>query len=211
MKNKLKDLKNDKFRIVICILSLLLGLFYFWQYYTLDFNYTVILRFLLSIIIIPLTIFCGKKAIYFLLLAYSLRIAYINSYNNYTSFFCLLLSCRIMNRKYESALMFIYIINEVIALMIQNCEIYHITIHILTCAFWYVIYFHQKYCKNIILDLTDDEIKILEELAEGKFQKEIDFFNKNTISKKLKAAKKRNNCSSTNELLFKYRQSKEKL
>ena len=46
--------------------------------------------------------------------------------------------------------------------------------------------------------------EILKELAKGKQQKEIDFFNKNTVTKKIRQAKERNRCLTNEELLLKY-------
>lgn len=55
------------------------------------------------------------------------------------------------------------------------------------------------------LNLEPDEEKIISELAKGKLQKEIDLFSHVTISKKLKEARERNNCISTDELVTKYK------
>lgn len=203
-----RNIKTDKFRLIVCIISLILAFFHSWQYVYSNFNYQCIIRIFLSVLIIPLTFFFGRKAVYYLLIAFSLRAAYVNSFNNYTGFFCLLISCRMINCN-ENMLLAIYGINEIAALMIQRCALSHIAIHLLSCALWYVIYFNVN-SKIISLDLTKDEIRILDELIAGKQQKEISFFNKNTVTKKLSEARKKNHCKSTNELLYKYRKLLEK-
>ena len=55
------------------------------------------------------------------------------------------------------------------------------------------------------LNLTEDEKSILKEMADGKKQKEIDLFSQPTITTKLKNARERNLCTSTNELVYKYK------
>ena len=50
-----------------------------------------------------------------------------------------------------------------------------------------------------------EQIEINEEsLWSGKQQKEIDFFSKNTVTKKIRQAKERNHCLTNEELLLKY-------
>ena len=55
------------------------------------------------------------------------------------------------------------------------------------------------------LNLTEDEKKILDELAKGKIQKEIDLFSQQTISQKIKNARERNMCETTGELVEKFK------
>lgn len=52
--------------------------------------------------------------------------------------------------------------------------------------------------------LTDDERSILQELADGKLQKQIDLFSQNTITKMIKRAMERNLCKTKAELLHRY-------
>ena len=52
--------------------------------------------------------------------------------------------------------------------------------------------------------LTDDERIVLNELAAGKLQKQIEQFSVNTVTKLIKNAMERNNCKSKTELLHKY-------
>jgi hypothetical protein len=56
----------------------------------------------------------------------------------------------------------------------------------------------------VTLKLTDDERKILDEMLDGKMQKEIEIFSAQTISAKVKAARERNLCETTAELLSMY-------
>lgn len=202
--DNVKQLKNDRFRNIVCALSFALLMFHGYQFVISNFSYLCLFRAVFFFLVIPATIFFGRQAVYFMLIIFSIVISYFNPFNNYTGFFCLLMSCIITNRR-KNILLALYALNEAFALIMQNCEIHHIGIHILTCAFWYVLYFYITK-KKVALNLTDSEIKILDELIAGKQQKEIDFFNKNTITKKLLNARLRNGCKTTNELLFKYRE-----
>lgn len=71
-----------------------------------------------------------------------------------------------------------------------------------------VLYLFGNRRRHTPLVLTNDEERILMELATGKQQKEIRRWNKNTVSKKLKQARERNGCLSNAELLLLYREKK---
>lgn len=142
-----------------------------------------------------------------MLILFSLGVSYLNPYNNFTGFFCMLMSCRILHHN-KNILIAVYCINQFLAMSIQNCCVAKFAIHFFSCAFWYLLYFYVS-SQKIVMDLTKNEEKILLELSDGKMQKEIRGFNKNTITKSLKNARKKNGCKSTNELLFKFRKSLE--
>ena len=59
------------------------------------------------------------------------------------------------------------------------------------------------------LNLTDDERKILNLKLQGKQQKEIDLFSQQTITAKIKSARERNLCETTEELMSKYSREKD--
>ncbi len=202
---RLKLFAEDKFRLVVCAASLALAFFHSYQFVLSGFNYNCLVRLVFFFFVVPCTIFFGRKAVYIMLILFSIVASYLNTFNNYTGFFCLLMSCILVHRN-KYILLCVYAVNETAALICQKCEISHIAIHLLSCCLWYVLYFYINHQK-VALDLTDGEIRILDELIAGKQQKEIDFYNKNTVTKKLRNARNRNNCKTTNELLFKYRKS----
>lgn len=70
----------------------------------------------------------------------------------------------------------------------------------------FFLFISNKSNSHFILHLTPDEEYILSELMQGKQQKEIAKWNKNTVSKKLKQARERNNILSNAELLLLYRE-----
>lgn len=208
IKSNINHFKKDKFSVFVCILSVIIGGFHTWQFIASDYNYNCFIRLIFFYSVIPGTILFGRKAVYVMLVLFSLGVSYVNTFNNYTGLFCILMSCRMIGRN-RGILLVIYALNEFIALNVQGASATHYAIHYTSCLFWYILYF-CVHCSKIELDLTDDEIIILDELIAGKQQKEIDFFNKNTVTKKLAEARKRNKCKTTNELLFKYRRTLEK-
>lgn len=201
--DNIKTFKNDNIRIVTFLISLLLTGYHIFQYFSTS-NSICFLRIAIYGIISLVILLLGFSAMYFILIFLALLTCYFNSFVNFTQFFVLLLACR-MNRRSEKWLLAIYGINESIALMIQGKDISHLLIHLLTCVFFYLIYFFIN--KPKVLLLEKDEEEIIKQLAEGKLQKEIDLYSKNIIKQKLDFAKIRNHIISTDELVTLYKQS----
>lgn len=207
-KNCFTYFKHNSFITAVCLCSFIIGCFHLWQFFLSDFNYNCLIRLLFFYAVIPIVLIFGKKSVYYMLIYFSLSISYVNQFNNYTGFFCILMSCKMIGKKHLF-LLCVYFFNEFFALTVQESSASHYAIHFSSCILWYILYFYISNSK-IELQLTNDEIKILNALIDGKQQKEIDFFNKNTVTKKLAEARKKNNCKTTNELLYKYRKTLEK-
>lgn len=81
-------------------------------------------------------------------------------------------------------------------------------IHVIYCVMFHIKmdYVFETH-KPDKLNLTEDEKKILAELASGKLQKEIEHFSQPTITQKLKNARERNLCETTADLLAKFTKS----
>lgn len=195
--------KKDNIRIITFLISLLLTGYHIFQYFITG-NGICFLRISIYLIISFVILFLGFNVMYFILIILALLTCYFNSFINFTQFFVLLMACR-MNRRSEKWLLAIYGINESIALMVQGKDISHLLIHMLTCVFFYLIYFFINRPK--VLDLKPDEEEIIKQLAAGKLQKEITLYSKNVIKDKLDHAKDRNHIIDTNELISLYRQS----
>lgn len=203
IKNNLHSFKNDFIRVLAFLTSIALCGYHVWQYIQFD-SPMCILRIVIYGITSLTILLLGMKALYFILIVLVLLASYFNSFVNFTGFFVVLLACR-MNRRSEYWLLAIYGINESVALMYQGKDISHLLIHLLTCLFFYVIYFYVN--KPKALELKEDEEAIIKELAAGKLQKEIDIYSKNIIKEKLDHAKVRNHIASTEELVMIYKQS----
>lgn len=197
IKSNFASLKNDKSRLILCLLTLFLTVLHVCQFINSNYNLNCLLRICIYFLgVIGIALF-GKKALFVVLIVSSLVASYFNSFVNFNSFFVILLSCRLY-RKTEKYLLLIYVVNEIVALIIQDKQITHLIIHLLTCMFFYVIYF---YVNEKTLKLTNDEVKILQELKEKKMLKCCDSFSKNILTQKLKIARERNNIDTTAELL----------
>lgn len=96
----------------------------------------------------------------------------------------------------------IYGANLIPALVYRQNEIPTIGIHVLNCI-WITVFIEfvviRKNKKT--LQLTEDEIVVLTQLAEGKLQKEVKPFNQNQVTQILKNAMNRNMCKTKQELL----------
>lgn len=203
IKENIKSFFTDKIRIVSFLLAIFLCAYHIWQYIEspmLHIMLRVIMYGVFSITILIL----GLKFLYSTLIIMSLIACYFNSFMNWTSFFVLLLACR-MNRSSEKWLLPIYALNESFALIYQGKGIDELVIHIITAAFFYLIYFFINKPKQLILE--PDEEEIVKQLANGKMQKEIDLYSKNIIKDKIDHALIRNHLIDKNELINLYRQS----
>lgn len=203
IKDNIKSFRKDTVRIITFLISLLLTGYHVYQYIELQ-NPICFLRIGIYGFISLIILFLGFSAMYFILIFLALLTCYFNSFINFTQFFVLLLACR-MNRKSEKWLLALYSINESVALMVQGKNISHLLIHLLTCVFFYLIYFYIN--KPKVLDLKEDEEEIVKQLAQGKLQKQIDLYSKNTIKDKLDHAVDRNHLLNSDELVFLYRQA----
>lgn len=96
----------------------------------------------------------------------------------------------------------IYGANLIPALVYRQNELPTIGIHLLNCT-WITVFIEfvviRKNKKT--LQLTEDEIVVLTQLAEGKLQKEVKPFNQNQVTQILKNAMNRNMCKTKQELL----------
>ena len=86
----------------------------------------------------------------------------------------------------------------------QLVHVFHFLIHI-TRSIWFigsVFFVLENQFERKTLVLYEDEIKILEQLSNGKiYQKEVEGFSENTVYRKLKAARERNGNITKEELL----------
>ena len=123
---------------------------------------------------------------------------------NYATIFFMLIAIG-ANPKLKKVAPWIYLANVVISFSLKRLDIVAFLIHIVY-VFMFQIKMNYVFAINKpkALNLTEDEKAILNELAKGKLQKEIDLFSEQTITHKLKSARERNMCNSTAELLAKY-------
>lgn len=137
------------------------------------------------------------------------------TFNDFTalSAFCVLYLFIPKKYNFIKPLCFItYTILVFIVAILHNKQPYHLFAHFIGCCILLLSVHKLKYGKISIprinkLDLTNDEILILEEMCEGRLQKEISKFSQNTVTNKLKQARERNNIKTTDELISIYKKS----
>ena len=109
------------------------------------------------------------------------------------------------NPKIRKAAPWIYILNVIISYKLKNLDIIAFCIHcVYTVMFGIKINYVFIPNKPEVLNLTEDEKIILNELANGKLQKQIEGYHQNTVTKYLRNAMERNMCKTKTELLQKY-------
>ena len=135
---------------------------------------------------------------------YAYVLMYFNRFFNYTSFLFVLFAIY-SNPKIEKPALILYALNLFVSFAIKQYSIMTLGINGLNCILFYTLakYLFATKVQSILL-LTDDERIVLEELAAGKLQKEIQQFSQNKVTSVIKNAMARNNCKSKVELLNKY-------
>lgn len=207
--NKLKQrcllLKNDRLLLMILLLHLVLAVCHIYHSFISPTHYHIYLRFGGCLLIAALIFLFGRKGLSYGLLVYACSLIYVNTFYNYGSIFFILVAIG-ANPKIKIPAVILYAINVAVSFSLQKLLVFSATIHIVyfilfALCIMYVFSVHvpEK------LNLTEDEKSILKEMADGKKQKEIDLFSQPTITTKLKNARERNLCTSTNELVYKYK------
>lgn len=202
MKNNFED---KKVFYTACIAVLLVGL-HTWQFIKSGHDVRALVNLIMSVIYIPVVTIWGFKGVPYFLIAYAAIYLPLEEFDNYTSLF-LLFSATSLKRKLKY-LFIPYMVETIVSYMINGYEISHLAISCLFIIFFYIVflYIQDKNADIKFLNLTADEEKILEQLYEGREVKELEW-SENTVYKKLREARRRNDCLTNDELKtrFKYR------
>lgn len=200
---KLNALTCDVTHQLTYLTAAILFLCHGWQFVDSGYQTEPLIRVALCVIYLagaPL----HKDFIYYYFAIFAYIILYFNKFQNYTSFFILTIIVY-KSPKHKKLIYSLYALDVVLALLINHRSASHCLIHVLNCIFIYYGFNYVVLKKAPALDLTMEEEIILKELANGAQQKSIPGFSKNTITKKLTEARERNNCLSTAELVYKYK------
>ena len=208
MKSRIELLNNDKELLKIFLLHLVLIVLHVYENYVGEIEYHWYLRAGGCGLISTMIFLFGRKGLSYGLVAYSCALVYINNFYNYATIFFMLIAIG-ANPKIKKVAPWIYLLNVVIAYTMKRLGIIPFLIHV---TYIFMFYTKMSYVFSVNkpekLNLTDDERKILDLKLQGKQQKEIDLFSQQTITAKIKSARERNLCETTEELMSKY--SKEK-
>lgn len=208
LKSRIELLRNDKKLLLIFFLHLLLIALHVYENYVGNIEYHWYLRAGGCGLISFCIFFFGRKGLAWALMIYTCVLVYINNFYNYATIFFMLVAMG-ADPKLKKVAPFIYITNVFIAFTLKRLGITPFSIHLVYCLMFYTkIGYVFAIHKPETLNLTQDEKNILEELAKGKMQKEIDLFSQQTISGKLKNARERNLIETTSDLIIKYKEQK---
>ena len=204
IKNRIKLLKNDTELAKLLFCHLLLIVLHYFEYRTTDVQYFWYLRAGGCALISVLIFFIGRTGLAYGLFIFSCTLVYINNFYNYATIFFMYIAIG-ANPKLRKIAPWIYILNVIISYKLKNLDIIAFCIHcVYTVMFGIKINYVFIPNKPEVLNLTEDEKIILEELAKGKLQKQIEGYHQNTVTKYLRNAMERNMCKTKTELLQKY-------
>ena len=204
LKSRVVLLKNDKELLKIFLLHILLIALHVYENYVGTIEYHWYIRAggcgLISLFIF----FLGRKGLSYALVVYSCVLVYINNFYNYATIFFMLIAIG-ANPKIKKFAPWIYLVNVVVSFTLKRLGIVPFLIHV---TYIFMFYTKMSYVFSVnkpeVLNLTEDEKAILQELLSGKKQKEIDLYSQTTITAKIKNARERNMCDSTADLLVKF-------
>lgn len=209
MRKSFEEFKNDRVQYLSVICGLIILGFQIYEYLIDGYLLESLIRCSFWIIYPIVVLLSGRKGIYWSFLVFSLILVQFIEYTNFSSFIIVLLFILIYP-KCKWHVIPVYVLDVIIVCIRHDRTPAHLIIHYLCCAF---IYFaaeiiNAQYRKNILTDkqlvLDESERYILEKLAAGYKQKEIDGYSENTVSKKLKKCRKVNSCSTNSELIMKF-------
>lgn len=199
----INNLKSDRLLLRSIFAVALLAFCHWIQWYRSGYMMQPLIRAVCASIYVILATFTGRRLWSWMLFIWAMSLVYFNRFCNYTSFIMILIAIGFKPRL-KSPFIAIYVMIVTVCLYLYKDSWTHFVIHFLGCYFFYQIFLYamqRLQHEKKILDLEPQERQILQALANGKQQKEIEFLNKNTVTKKLNNAKARNNCTSTGELL----------
>jgi uncharacterized membrane protein YvlD (DUF360 family) len=213
MKKRFLNFLNDSLALQTSILSGIICLLYIWKSCLENFSVGISIVIAMDFIYIPLAIFFGRKCISYFYLFYSIALIFITAFektflfNNFTALFivCIVIS---LHPKIEKPALAFYFLAITISFSLNEEKLYHFLIHVTRSVIFIIsvrFIMTNEFQKRKKLILSDDEIKIIEQLANGKtYQKEVTGFSENTVYRKLKAARERNGNITREQLLDLY-------
>lgn len=204
---RFKDFISDKLQWGSCVIALIMLFSHLYQFFDSGHKIDCLIRVIFCGVYIPVVLITGRKFISWLFLIFGLTILQFSTFNNYSAFFIICLCCYWNPKlKYQIPVLIAYVISAIIVCTWHDKSVVHLVIHLVNCFCFYfmgMILFTSK-AKTKKLQLTDDEHRILMVLSRGEQQKSIEFFSKNTVTKKINDAMIRNDCQTKEELLMKF-------
>jgi len=198
--NILTDFLNDHFVLFTSVLSGIICALYIWKGFNEGFFIGTCIIAVMNFIYVLVAAFFKRKCFSYFYLVYSVILVFLIAFektflfNNFTALFIVCIVVMI-KPKVKYIAMLLYFAAVCVAFSINGESVFHFLIHIVR-GIWFIgsIFFvleNQFERKRLVL--YEDEVKILEQLCDGKiYQKEVEGFSENTVYRKLKAARERN-------------------
>lgn len=204
LKSRIESVKNEKYLGRIILIHIILILLHIMTSIQYNIIYHAELRVAGCILVILISFIFGRKGYAFAILTYSYALLYVNNFFNYGSAFYLIIAYSAYPKiKPQASILFL--LNMLCSFNFQKLPPTSAGFQI---CYWQM-YENLKlwlFTVNpaVSLKLKDDERQILDEMLDGKLQKEIGIYSQQTITAKVKAARERNLCETTAELLSMY-------
>ena len=204
---RLQIIKNDSYLVLTLHISLICICLHLYQFIDSEYQIEPLIRLIFSCGFPFVIFFSGRIGTYWYWWSYSNFLALQTTFQNYTAFIIVVIFGMLIPKMKKASLV-VYALEIVAVATMRNKTPVHFCIHLnnCICIYYALNYLLKPTVSKRGLDLTHDEILILDELLKGKQQKEITFFSENTVSAKLKKARERNDIGSTDELLIRYRE-----
>ena len=208
-RNRIDLLKNDKQLLLIMLLHIVLIGLHVYEWQVDDIEYYWYLRAGGCGLIALGIFFFGRKGLAWSLMIFACTLVYINNFYNYAPIFFMLVIIG-ADPKLKKVAPIVYLVNVFVAYIMKRLGITPFMIHLVYCVMFYTkMNYVFAIHKPEKLNLTDSERQILDLKLQGKMQKEIDLYSPQTITAKMKSARERNLCETTEELMAKYAKEKE--
>lgn len=209
---RLQVIKDDSFLQIMIGFAIVFDGFHCYQFISSNFDYKPLLRLIMSGMLPMVIFFFGRKGLYWEFYVFANVIALYTTFQNYTAFVIITIFT-MLNPKMKMPAIVLYVLEIVIIATLRDKTPVHIAIHFCNCMIMYYTlnYLLKPSVLKNKLELTTDETMIIEELLQGKQQKEIIGFSANTVTNKLKQARERNHIATTEELLQRYLTYKNKI
>ena len=204
VKSLINNIIKEKYLGRIILSHFILILLHIMTALQYDVHYHADLRVGGCALIILVSFLFGRKGYAIAILTYACSLVYVNNFYNYGSAFFLIIAYSAFPKIKPQAVI-IFMLNMLYSFSLQRLPPTSAGFQICYWAMYETLKAWLFTVKPAVtLKLTDDERQILDEMLDGKMQKEITLYSPQTITAKVKAARERNLCETTAELMSMY-------
>lgn len=216
MKNSIKSFFVTHFLLVTSVLSFLISMLYLIKGMQTEFKPGTWFIVGVNLAYPFVAFFLRGKGIPFYLAGYAVLLVFLTAFektflfNNFSALLVVFVAA-MMKPKFEIPGIILYLITVTVAFVLNEESLLLFLIHVVRTLWFFVAFIYAMSLRfgHSELVLYEDEKRILDQLLDGKmYQKEVEGFSENTVYRKLKAARERNNCATRDELIELYRKSR---